>query len=191
MDIWIPPIVSWQLWMHSPATDLFVILVLMKRIAPALLLCLCCIAAVAQTGPKKRKVRGPSDEGKPRASLNHIAIYVKDLAKSTEFYRVVVQLDTIPEPFHDGRHTWFRVGPKAALHVISGADSVSWHNKNAHLCFSVASVNNYLTRLRDAGIAYEDWAGKTASVTTRTDGVKQIWFRDPDGYWIEINDAKD
>jgi len=27
-------------------------------------------------------------------------------------------------------------------------------------------------------------------VTTRPDGVHQIWFQDPDGYWLEINDVK-
>ncbi len=29
------------------------------------------------------------------------------------------------------------------------------------------------------------------SITTRVDNVKQIWLQDPDGYWIEINDAKE
>jgi lactoylglutathione lyase len=29
------------------------------------------------------------------------------------------------------------------------------------------------------------------TTTTRVDGVQQIWLQDPDGYWVEINDAKD
>jgi lactoylglutathione lyase len=32
---------------------------------------------------------------------------------------------------------------------------------------------------------------KRWTITTRVDGVKQIYFKDPDGYWIEINDAKE
>jgi len=52
------------------------------------------------------------------ARLNHIAFYVVDLKTSTEFYRNIVGLDTIPEPFHDGRHTWFLIGPKSHLHII-------------------------------------------------------------------------
>jgi len=28
-------------------------------------------------------------------------------------------------------------------------------------------------------------------VTNRVDGVHQIYLKDPDGYWLEINDAKD
>jgi lactoylglutathione lyase len=60
-------------------------------------------------------------QSKPKASLNHIAVYVVDLRTSTLFYKDIVGLDTIPEPFHDGRHTWFSVGPKSHLHIISGA----------------------------------------------------------------------
>ena len=55
------------------------------------------------------------------ARLNHIAFYVVDLKTSTSFYQDIVGLDTIPEPFHDGRHTWFSVGPKSHLHLIQGA----------------------------------------------------------------------
>ena len=53
--------------------------------------------------------------------VNHIAFYVRDLKTSTDFYQNVIGLPTIPEPFHDGRHTWFLIGPKTHLHIISGA----------------------------------------------------------------------
>ncbi len=126
---------------------------------------------------------------KPR--LNHIAIYVVDLQVSTVFYRDIIGLDTIPEPFHDGRHTWFSIGPKSHLHVISGAAAATPHDKNAHLCFTVPSVTEFTKTLNKKNIGYENWAGEKNAITNRVDGVKQIWFKDPDGYWIEINDAKD
>ncbi len=50
--------------------------------------------------------------------VNHIAFYVLDLKVSTDFYANVVGLPQIPEPFHDGKHTWFALGPNCALHVI-------------------------------------------------------------------------
>lgn len=128
--------------------------------------------------------------GQPRIQLNHIAVYVVDLKVSTAFYRDIVGLDTIPEPFHDGRHTWFSVGPKSHLHVISGAAQKTAHDKNTHLCFSVGSVIDFTKRLQAAGIVYESWAGEKNTYTLRVDGVKQIYFQDPDGYWIEINDAR-
>jgi len=126
-----------------------------------------------------------------KARLNHIAIYVYDLKKSSDFYSHIIGLDTIPEPFHDGKHTWFSVGDRSHLHVIQGAAAVTPHEKNNHLCFSVSSVDNFIPILDREKIEYENWLGQKKSITTRPDGIKQIWFRDPDGYWVEINDAKD
>ena len=126
---------------------------------------------------------------KPKPRLNHIAIYVVDLQKSTAFYKDIIGLDTIPEPFHDGHHTWFSIGPKSHLHVISGAAGATTHDKNGHLCFSVPSVEEFIKVLDKNGVKFGNWAGDPNQVTHRVDGVKQIYFMDPDGYWIEINDA--
>ena len=123
--------------------------------------------------------------------LNHIAQYVVNLKISTDFYQNLVGLDTIPEPFHDGRHTWFSVGPKSHLHLIQGAREKTVHDKNSHLCFTVASVQEFTEVLQKNNIEYENWAGEKNAITNRVDGVKQIYFRDPDGYWLEINDAKE
>lgn len=131
---------------------------------------------------------GWGQSSRTKARLNHIAIYVVNLQTSTAFYRDIVGLDTIPEPFHDGKHTWFSIGAEGHLHVISGAAAPAVHEKNAHLCFSVASITDFINTLDKNNIEYENWAGQKKSVTNRVDGIKQIWFKDPDGYWIEIND---
>jgi lactoylglutathione lyase len=149
----------------------------MKKICLFTLIVLFCSVSFSQTDQKAR--------------LNHIALYVYNLKISTAFYKDIIGLDTIPEPFHDGKHTWFGVGPKSHLHLIEGAREKKEHDKNTHLCFSVESVNNLVKRLEKNKIEYEDWPGAKMKITTRVDGVKQIYFRDPDGYWIEINDAKE
>lgn len=131
------------------------------------------------------------NEQRAKASLNHIALYVTDLQRSGDFYSNVIGLDTIPEPFHDGMHIWYRIGPSSHLHVISGADKPKTYFKGNHLCFTVSSVDQFVQSLQKRGLAYEDWNGKPQSITTRVDGVKQIWLQDPDGYWIEVNDARE
>ncbi|NCT93267.1 MAG: VOC family protein [Chitinophagaceae bacterium] len=131
-----------------------------------------------------------AQDNKPQIQLNHIAIYVTDLQKSAAFYREVIGLDSIPEPFRIGKHAWFKIGPAMALHVIADAPVKKEYYKNNHICFSVTNLNQFVQRLQSANIIYEDVTGKAAAITTRTDGVHQIWFRDPDGYWIEVNDAK-
>lgn len=64
-----------------------------------------------------------------KAQLNHIALYVVNLQASINFYHSIVGLDTIPEPFHDGKHAWFQVGPNSTLHLIQGAIEKESHNK--------------------------------------------------------------
>jgi lactoylglutathione lyase len=122
--------------------------------------------------------------------FNHMALYVTDLQKSTDFYRKIIQLDTIPEPFRDGKHTWFGIGGYRSLHLIAGEGAIAPQPKNHHFCFSVASLEAFIDNLNKAGIGYEDVKGNQKTVTTRPDGVKQIYLQDPDGYWIEINNEK-
>ena len=120
-------------------------------------------------------------------TLNHIAVYVYDLKKSTDFYKDIIGFTVIPEPFHDGKHTWFKVGEHSQLHVIQGAQGVTDHDKNNHLCFSVSSIDNFIAILNKNNIWFGNFAGDKDKITIRPDGVKQIYFKDPDGYWIEIN----
>lgn len=119
--------------------------------------------------------------------LNHIAVYVKELKVSTAFYSDIVDLDTIPEPFHDGRHTWYSVSENSHLHLIQGAKEHAKQDKNSHLCFSVPSIEEVIARLNKHKVPYESWTGEKMTVTTRVDGIRQLYFTDPDGYWIEIN----
>jgi lactoylglutathione lyase len=127
---------------------------------------------------------------KKGANLNHMAFYVVDLKKSTAFYRDILHVDTIPEPFHDGKHTWFTVGPHAQFHLIQGAKEAVAHDKNTHICFSVPSIEDVIATLEKNKIDYTNWAGTGKTPTLRVDGVKQIYLKDPDGYWVEINDDK-
>lgn len=126
-----------------------------------------------------------------KAHINHTAIYVVDLKASAAFYQNIIGLDTIPEPFHDGKHAWFKTGPGISLHIIEGATAKKEYYKNQHTCFSVASVEAFTKILAAKNIPFEDVKGNKGAVTNRVDGVKQLWLQDPDGYWIEINDAKD
>ena len=120
--------------------------------------------------------------------VNHIAFSVHDLKKSTNFYLQLIGLDTIPEPFHDGRHTWFSIGDFSHLHLIQNPGPITTPDKNTHLCFSVPSVDDFVAKLVKAKVPYEDWLGKKSSITVRVDKVKQVYLQDPDGYWLEVND---
>jgi lactoylglutathione lyase len=126
-----------------------------------------------------------------KAHINHVAIYIVDLAKTKSFYENVIGLDTIPEPFHDGKHAWYKIGPGIALHVIQGADQPKEYFLNNHICFSVSNTPAFVEKLKAKGVTYYNSKGVAGQITDRVDGVKQVWVKDPDGYYLEINDAKD
>jgi lactoylglutathione lyase len=127
---------------------------------------------------------------KPKAILNHVAIYVVDLEKTRSFYSGVFQLDTIPEPFHDNKHIWYSIAPGVALHVIQGAEKPKEYYLNNHICFSVPSTDAFVAKIKALNMHWVNSKGVKDEITVRVDGVKQVWVADPDGYWIEVNDAK-
>ncbi len=63
-------------------------------------------------------------------------------------------------------------------------------HKIIHFAFTVKDFDGYLNFLNEKDVKYGDWSGKNQKFQTRIDGVRQIFFQDPDGYWIEINSAK-
>jgi lactoylglutathione lyase len=122
------------------------------------------------------------------ARINHVAIAVTDLDESAQFYENVIGLEAIPEPFGVGRHAWFDMGGGAELHVILAAEERTEHNKSNHLCFSVSDMDAFVEQITSHGVEFSDFAGNKGEFNERPDGVRQIYFTDPDGYWIEIND---
>nr|WP_226904998.1 VOC family protein [Pedobacter schmidteae] len=137
---------------------------------------------------QKAMAQQATEKKKSTAILNHIAVYTADLKTATDFYAAVFELEQIPEPFKDGRHTWFSLGAAGQLHIIQGGKTSITYDRNDHLCFSVPSVEEFTQKLTALGITYENWAGAKATVTKRVDGIKQIYFKDPDGHWLEVND---
>lgn len=131
---------------------------------------------------------GAATKAQKKPHVNHIAFSVAQLERSRIFYQEIIGLDTIPEPFHDGRHVWLSVSEHAHLHLIQNPPPIVAPSKNTHLCFSIPDVPAFAAMLQRKKIVYEDWPGKTSSITTRTDGIHQLYLQDPDGYWIEMND---
>lgn len=121
-------------------------------------------------------------------TFNHIALSVKDLNTAAAFYKKVFQLPEITNRTANPNIRWISLNEGKELHLISNAEPVTL-NKSVHLAFSTANLEAFQKRLTELKIPFGDWSGKVNTVTTRADGVKQIYLQDPDGYWIEINDA--
>ncbi|WP_442590282.1 VOC family protein [Pedobacter sp. AW31-3R] len=156
---------------------------MMKSISTLLTVCMVCLSF--SQSQAQASITSES------AKLNHIAVYVNDLNKSGAFYQSLLQLVKIDEPFKDGKHIWFTLGSAGQMHLIQGPHHQRIkYNKNEHLCFSVTSIVDFITRLDQQKIEYVNWEGTAKAPTVRIDGVKQIYFQDPDGHWLEVNDAR-
>jgi len=120
-------------------------------------------------------------------TLNHLALSVKDLNRSAEFYGNVLKFSEITNRSKLEGVRWFSVGEGKELHLISFVKENVTLNKAIHVAFTTPDFDAFVLMLEERKIAYSDWPGAANKVNIRADGMKQVFFQDPDGYWIEIN----
>lgn len=122
-------------------------------------------------------------------SLDHIALSVKDVDRAAEFYKTIMKLPEIENKAKIDGIRWFRLADGRELHLISVIKENVIMNKALHLGLTTANFKTFVAYLEDKKITYYDWPGKVNTVNIRADGVKQIFFQDPDGYWLEVNSS--
>jgi len=103
--------------------------------------------------------------------LNHVALHVKDVDKSCDFYENVLQLKKIPR---------YLLGEVQELHLIGGRDAeTNSHSRGNHYALMIDSMDEWENYFRENDIPYEERR-------TRPDGAYQIYVTDPDGHAIEL-----
>ncbi|SEL97612.1 Glyoxalase-like domain-containing protein [Maribacter orientalis] len=120
---------------------------------------------------------------------DHYSFIVKDLDKVGSFYKNVLNLKEIPHPSDTTNFKWFIVNGNSQLHLIRKDSVAMEHSKSVHLCLATQKLEELITYLEENNVTYWDWPGKENSVTLRADGVRQIYLKDPENNWVEINNA--
>ncbi|MGN6394188.1 MAG: VOC family protein [Mucilaginibacter sp.] len=138
--------------------------------------------------PESGNAQNTNNNGQP--VFNHAALCAKNLKKTADFYRNVLQLKQIKHPFNDTVHVWLKIGEGLALHIIQGDCSTNVHDIGIHLCFAVPNLDAFIKHLDSMNVSYTNWTREPKKIQLRADGVRQIYLQDPDGFWIEVNDAK-
>jgi lactoylglutathione lyase len=128
-------------------------------------------------------------EAAPALSLDHVGIQSADLDRSVAFYTEVLGLREVPAPFPRDAARWIALGKGRMLHIVAHGAPGAQHNHWDHFALACADLDAMTARLDALKIPWNDMDGHRA-VQARPDHVHQIFVRDPDGYNIEINDAK-
>ncbi|MBC7852234.1 MAG: VOC family protein [Pirellulaceae bacterium] len=113
-------------------------------------------------------------------ALNHVALHVADLERSTMFYTKVLKLEPMPRPAFAFPGAWFRLGPHQELHLIGERTTpVISHNRGNHWALMIDDMDAWEKYFRENEIPY-------LPRRRRPDGAFQIYLIDPDGHYVEL-----
>lgn len=122
-------------------------------------------------------------------TFDHYTIKVKSLEESAAFYKEVLGLPEIENHTKKDYIRWFSMGEEGELHIVEGDNNSIQTNVGLHMALKTSSLNDVIMHLKSNNILLHDSSGTPHSYTSRADGVRQFYFQDPDGYWIEVNEA--
>tara|TARA_R100001369_G_scaffold92866_1_gene140630 strand:+ start:1755 stop:2219 length:465 start_codon:yes stop_codon:yes gene_type:complete len=130
------------------------------------------------------------DKNEISVNFNHFAISVKDADKSAEFYKNTLNLLEITNRTEINGIKWLSLGEGKELHLVSTLKDEIKINKAVHLALNTSQFDLLIAKLKSMEIEYSDWPGNLNKINIRADGIKQVYFQDPDGYWIEVNSVE-
>ena len=120
-------------------------------------------------------------------SFNHVALSVEDVDRSAAFYRDIFGLTEITNRTEIPGIRWFSFDEGKELHLISVGNPPGPMPKELHFALTTTNFDGLIDVLRSSGVEFSDFPGNVGQVSIRADQTRQIYLRDPDGYWIEVN----
>lgn len=121
--------------------------------------------------------------------FNHIALAVKDVDASIAFFKNVFGFEEIENTASNSKTRWLSLGEGKELHLIPRPEAEVKVVKAVHVAFSTNNFDGFILHIESINIHYFDWSGKANTYNVRNDNIKQLYFQDPNDYWIEVNNA--
>lgn len=120
-------------------------------------------------------------------TFNHLCHYVKNLDRTVEFYTKVLKLKEISNRAKEPGMRRISIGPNIELHLVSIEKQNIVIDTASHFALGTKYFDVFIKLLDEKKINYVDANDKPHTYSRRSDEVKQLYFQDPDGYWIEVN----
>lgn len=118
--------------------------------------------------------------------IGHVAIRVRDVARTLEFYVGKLGFQEMLRLDRDGRlwllylritdTQFLEVFPEGVGDHAAGKDAVGYN----HLCLEVSDIDAAVAELAAAGVPL------TSPLKTGADNNRQAWIEDPEGHRIEL-----
>src|SRR5688572_13748357 len=115
--------------------------------------------------------------------LRHVALNVRDVRKSLEFYSKVLGMELEWMPDDDNAYLTSGGHDNLALHKLPSGAEVGPVQMVHHIGFIVGTAENvdvWAERIRSHGVAL------AAEPKTHRDGARSFYFHDPDGLLIQL-----
>jgi len=123
-------------------------------------------------------------------ALHHVSLYVRDQNASAAFYVRVLGLREIPNRLNAAHIRWFVLDDHRTLHLIGGETQAARDRAfSSHFALATPDLDGVMRHLEAEGVDYVNVARERRGVQVRPDGIRQIYFQDIDGHWVEINEA--
>ena len=122
--------------------------------------------------------------------FDHQALPVNNLKITGDFYRDILGFKDIPTLVGTKyTHRWLANYEGKEIHLIFSNDEIQKTPKQIHMAFSPLDFDKFIDHLKKNNVVFTNYKLEVGVVQVRKDGIKQLWMRDPQGYWIEINSA--
>ena len=120
--------------------------------------------------------------------FDHQALPVNNLKITGDFYRDILGFKDIPTLVGTKyTHRWLANYEGKEIHLIFSDEEIQKTPLQIHMAFSPVDFDKFIDHLKKNNVVFTNYKLEVGVVQVRKDGIKQLWMRDPQGYWIEIN----
>lgn len=119
--------------------------------------------------------------------LEHVGLMVKDIEASIHFYTQVVGMEFKGKLVHTNpaitlAFLGFSGSTETELELIQGYnENLPEEGKVHHIAFAVDNLEEEIERLKKSDVVFID-----TDITTLPNGSRYIFFKGPDGEWLEL-----